>query len=432
MTKLNKQEIRSPEMQEVMSGIPGRFLSWGLFLFFALILMIVVVSWYIRYPDVVTAPITTTTYNPPTSLVIHSGGKISKLFVGNEEKVTKNQPIVLIDNQADWTDIMNVNDFINSLGDSTDWQKTLTKVKSLSGLSLGEMQSAWLRFAAVFQKFKEYVDQSYIPSKLKLLEKQISLQEEYIAELKNQQILSEEDLRLTFESYKLDSGLCYRSNNSISISELERSKQALLHKQVSLSSLKSSLKNSESSSLMMRESLLDLKVQYEKELSQYKSDLEDNVQLFKVAIGQWKEKYLVESPIIGRIAFTGFWSENQVINPGEVLATVIPEDPSRIIVRAKIPISGLGRVKQGQEVNIKFTGYPYMEFGVIKGRISSVSLVLVDNAYIAEIELVNGMESTYNKEIGFINEMTGTAEIIIDNSRLIYRFIKPLKTLFRK
>nr|HPM03605.1 HlyD family efflux transporter periplasmic adaptor subunit [Candidatus Cloacimonadota bacterium] len=166
-------------------------------------------------------------------------------------------------------------------------------------------------------------------------------------------------------------------------------------------------------------------------LHQYNLDLDDAFLMLNLTIEQWKEKYLIESPVRGKITFTSFWNENQVIKSGEVLATVIPEDMSRIIVRASIPGSGLGRVKVGQEVNIKLSGFPYMEFGVIKGKISTLSLVPAGEAYIAEIDLINGLTSTYNISLHFINEMTGTADIITDNSRLIFRLIKPLNRILK-
>jgi hypothetical protein len=80
-------------------------------------------------------------------------------------------------------------------------------------------------------------------------------------------------------------------------------------------------------------------------------------------------------------------------------------------------------------VNISLAGYPDAEYGFIRGRISNISLVPVKDSYIAEIEPVNGMITTYNRELVFINEMTGTAGIITEDSRLIYRLIKPLKKL---
>jgi len=431
MPELNKHEIRSPELQEVMSGIPGSFLRWGLFLFFVIIIAILGVSWFISYPDVVTAPVTITTYNPPVSLMSRSGGKIEKLFVGNADKVAENQKVALIGNQADRADVQKITDLINSIEDSTGWYDIVNKITIPGGLTLGEIQNSWVRFSTLITRYKEYIEQNYIPAKIQLLERQIIRQEEYITELKRQEKLSEEDLQLTINSYQRDSLLFKSSNYSITITEMERSKQAMLQKKVSFSTLRSSIKNTESSTLKMNESLLDLKVQYEKEISQFNSDLDEAVQMLRVAIGQWKEKFLIESPVAGVVTFTSFWSENQVINAGEALVTIIPDDPSRVIVRAKVPVSGSGKIKAGQEVNIKLSGYPYMEYGVIKGRIYSISMVPAGDVYIAEIELLNGMRSTYNREIGFINDMTGTADIITENSRLIYRFIKPLKSILR-
>jgi multidrug efflux pump subunit AcrA (membrane-fusion protein) len=432
MPELNKHEIRSPELQEVMSEIPGSFLKWGLFLFFAIIMSIIAVSWFINYPDIVTAPVTITTYNSPASLVARAGGKIERFFISNNDEVKKNQAVAVIDNQAEWDDIKTIASYIESFNDSTDWNKAVVEIKYPSGLLLGEVQSAWLRFLNFVIKYKEYIDQAYIPTKLELFEKQIKRQEEYISELENQRILSEEDLQLSFNSYRRDSTLFHKSNYTISINEFEQSRQALLQKRISFSSLKSSIKNNESSILQMKESLLDLEIQYEKELNQYKTDLNEALQLLKVAIGQWEEKFLVKSPVKGTITFTSFWNENKVIRTGEVLATIIPADPSKIIVRADVPSSGSGRISVGQEVNIKLSGYPYMEFGVIKGRISSMSLVPLEESYIAEIELINGMRTTYGRELGFINDMTGIADIITDNNRLIYRFIKPLSSIMKK
>ena len=123
MTELSKQEIQSPELQEVMSEIPGSFLRWGLFLFFAIIITIIVVSYFIKYPIVVSAPVIITTYNSPASLVAKSGGKISELFVDNEELVSENQPVALIENPATYSSIIALGIIIDSLKGESDWQK---------------------------------------------------------------------------------------------------------------------------------------------------------------------------------------------------------------------------------------------------------------------------------------------------------------------
>jgi len=419
-------------MQEVMSGIPGRFLKWGLFLFFAIILAILAVSWYISYPDIVAAPVTLTTYNSPASLLAKSGGTITRLFVKNEENVSVGQPLALIGNQAEWEDVKRLASFLDSVGNPEEWQGIVNSLTPPQNLALGEMQGSFLKFTTLHSQFSDYLSKAYIPSKLDILQKQIKRQEEYIAEQNNQLKLSEEDLRLSFKSFSRDSGLFVKDNNSISLNQLEKSKQALIQKQVSFSVLRSSVKNNESSLLKLKESRLDLMNQLENETDSYNSDISESLQLLQVTLGQWQDKYLISSPVDGKITFTVFWNINQVIRAGEIFATVIPDDPSRIIVRAIVPPMGLGRVRPGQEVNIKLSGFPYMEFGVIKGRIRTISMVPTEDGYIAEIDPLNGMRSSYGIDISFISEMTGTADIITDNKRLIYRFIQPLNDIVNK
>jgi HlyD family secretion protein len=432
MAGLNKHEIQSPEMQDVMSEIPGSFLKWGLFLFFSIIMSLLAVSYFINSPTRISAPVTFTCFNSPTPIVAKSTGKISELFIKNEEFVAGKQFVALIHNTARWSNIKQIDYFLDSLKPIFEWQKIVAEITPPSLLSLGEVQISYSKFLSLFIQFKEYLSQSYIPFKLILLEKQIARQEEYILELKNLEQLSKEDLGYTKNKYKCDSNLYLKSNNSISINQLEKLKLVLLQKEVSFSSLKSSIKNNEISALKMKETRLDLMVQQAQEMQQYKLGLDEAFQLLQYSIDLWKENYLIQSPIDGRIAFTSYWNINQIIKAGEVLATVIPEDPGRIIVRASVPASGLGRVKVGQDVNIKLSGFPYMEFGVIKGRIKSLLMIPVDNVYIADIDLVNGMKSSYNIDIGFISEMTGTADIITENSRLIYRIIKPIKSVISK
>jgi multidrug efflux pump subunit AcrA (membrane-fusion protein) len=431
MPEIVKHEIRSPELQEVMSEIPGRFLRWGLFLFFAIIVAILGVTWFINYPDVVTAPVTITTYNSPAPLTAKSGGLIEKLTVDNGEDVSTDQPVAIIENTAQYDDILVLVAFLDTLEDNPGWQDDVKKYSPPEELSLGEVQTSYSRFLTYFFQFREYLRQSYINSKLKLLDHQIRKQHEYTDELLSQEKLSAEDLDLVLRSYERDSVLYYSNLHSVTLSEYERSKQALIQKKSAHSSLRASITNNESSALKMKESRLDLLVQLDKELHQYKLDLDDSFRMLSLAIDQWKEKYLIKSPVKGRITFTSYWNINQVIKAGEILATAVPDDPSRIIARANVPVSGLGKVKTGQEVNIKLSGFPYMEYGVLKGKISTLSLVPAGEYYIAEIDLVNGLRSTYGINLGFINEMTGTADIITDNSRLIFRLIKPLRSVFK-
>lgn len=415
-----------------MVGIPGSFLRWGLFLFFALLAAIIAISWFINSATIVSAQVVISTQNPPAPLVAKSGGKIALLCVSNQESVSEKQSIALIENSADYSDVKTLASFIDKMQRRPDWNKTVEIYDLPLGLSLGEIQNSYSRFCVLWQTFRKYLIQAYLSQKIDLLEKQIKRQEEYTIELLNQKELAGQELQLVATSFFRDSMLYVTSTYSISINEFEKSKLTHLQSQGSYSSLQGTIKSNELAMLRLQEARLDLQIKLENEIQQFRLDLDEAFQLLQVSVNQWEEKYLIESPIKGKITFTTYWNENQVIKAGEILATVVPRDESQIIARSVVPNAGFGRVKVGQEVNIKLTEFPHMEFGVLKGKVKSLSLVPVEGGYIAEIDLINGMRTTYNREIGFIQEMNGTAEIITEESRLIYKFINPLKALMTK
>ena len=427
MPELNKQEIQCPEMQEVMSEIPGSFLKWGIFIFFGIILILVIGSYLIKSPEIVTVKVVITTQNPPVSLVTLSGGEIIKLFISEGSKVTKDELVAVLNSTGKYDDVKNLNLYISGFNNKTDWVGVVKTMKLPPDLKLGEFQSNYTGFQKNWEQLGDYLYQAYIPAKLSILEKQIEKKIEYDAELLVQKKFQIEDLRLAKNSFERDSGLYQKDRNSISTSQFEKSKQAYIQKLYSSSLFNASLKNNEMDFLRLRESRLDLQIQYEKDLKQYLLNLEESLQLLRSSIAQWEEKYLIKTPIAGKVTLSRFRNDNQVIKSGELLATVIPDSITEIVVRAVIPASGFGLVEIGQPVNIKLSGFPYMKYGVLKGKICSLSQVPGEGGFSADIQLTGGMTSTYKEKIKFIHQMDGTADIITRDIRLINKFIDPLR-----
>ena len=431
MAELNKQEIQSPELQEVMSEIPGSFLKWGLFVFFGIIIILVIGSYFIKNPEVVTVPVVITTQNPPVILVARSGGEIEKLFVNEGSLILKDEVVALIGNTCDYDDFKKLKLFLADLNDNTDWIGIVKIKEPPVDLLLGEIQSNYSGFQKGWKQMKDYLEQGYIPAKLNLLEKQIVTKTEYNKELVNQEGFLTEDLALAKSSFERDSLFYSQNSYSISAKDFEKSRQAYIQKLYSFSVFSASLKSNESDFLRMKETRLDLQVQYEKEVKQYTLGLEESLQLLRSSISQWEERYVIVSPVAGKVTLNRFRSENQVIKAGETLATIIPDIPTSIVARALIPISGFGKIETGQSVNIKLSGFPYMQYGVLRGKIYSLSQVPGEGGFSADIELTEGMTSTYSEKIRFIHEMNGTADIITKDTRLINRFLSPLRSAIK-
>lgn len=112
--------------------------------------------------------------------------------------------------------------------------------------------------------------------------------------------------------------------------------------------------------------------------------------------------------------------------------TVVPQGESEIFARIMIPMAGSGTVKEGQNVNIQLEGYPYLEYGMVHGIIESRSLVPQEDLYVLDVSLPDGLSTFYGKQLDFSQNMSGRAEIITEDIRLIERLIYPFKYLVEK
>ena len=100
--------------------------------------------------------------------------------------------------------------------------------------------------------------------------------------------------------------------------------------------------------------------------------------------------------------------------------------------RASLPVNRSGKVRVGQRVIVRFANYPDQEFGIVNGRVSTISLVPTEDNYMVEIAFPDGLTTNYGKNLPVSHEMKATAEIVTDDLRLIERFFQPLKKILKE
>lgn len=82
-------ELRSEEVQDILTKVPHWMIRWGTVLIFAIIVMLFFVSWFVKYPDVVKTEIVITTNIPPEKIVSKSSGRIEAILVKDKTPVAK-------------------------------------------------------------------------------------------------------------------------------------------------------------------------------------------------------------------------------------------------------------------------------------------------------------------------------------------------------
>jgi hypothetical protein len=154
------------------------------------------------------------------------------------------------------------------------------------------------------------------------------------------------------------------------------------------------------------------------------------LQTFKNQLKIWELKYILKTPIEGTVSYNGFFQENQEMKNGQLLFYIQPANTS-YFVELLINQYNFGKVKQGQQILLKFQAYPYEQYGAVVGRIEYIYSSPSDSGYLAKVILPDGLVTNYKKPLQFRNGLLAQAEIITENMRLLERFyfnlIKQLK-----
>ncbi len=431
MRELNQNniELHSEPVREIMSQIPSWILRWGLSIILGIVVLLLIGAYLLKYHETITAPIVITTINAPAALICKASGKIDRFYVKEGQYVEKDYLIAVIENTAKYEHYCILKKETEELSGEENWKDMVLERENTAQLSLGDMQTIYEQFRKTWNDFRNYLLQGYIQQKINLIEQQIKIQKDYLDILLQQQSIAENDMLLAARKFKRDSVIY--TDGGFSITEFEREKQKLNQNAASLKSTEASLKSAELNILNLSQIVLELRLQKENEIMQYELNLDELRQNLETRIRIYEEQYLVRSSIEGFVTLSAFWSENQVVNIGDRMATILPKNESEIIGKAVIPTAGFGKVETGQRVQIKLSGYPYMEYGILQGVIRDISKIPDKEGYVAEIELPYGMRTSYHKQLNFTQELSGTADIVTRDTRFIEKLINPVKSLIR-
>lgn len=422
-------EIHSEEVQDIMGQIPGSLLRWGLTVIFSVFLMMIAGSYFFKFNEMVSAPMVITTSSPPAPLIAKTSGRISKWYITDGQTVTQGSPVALINNPAKLSDVIELEQVIGSISGTIFKQMDVTTTLPVD-LELGDMQELYNQFVKNWNEYHYYINYQPLLKQIELRKQEMTGSEKNHNLLLSQKDMAKKELEFGKKKYARYQSLVEKGG--VSESELDDAMSSLIQSERAFFSFMGSLQSSEISLIGQRRALLDMQEQHRNNMVKLETNLTENIRAIGNAIINWKANYLLSAPIDGVVTLTKFWSENHVVSAGERLATIVPVGDQTVICRAKVPSSGIAKVEPGQKANLKLTGYPFMQYGMLRGTVKTISLVPEDDGYIVEFSLAEGMVSNYKEHLKLIQEMEGTAEIITKESRLIYRFINPLKAIVKE
>lgn len=427
MAKKEKEDnlnLRSEEVQEILSRPPIWIVRWGITLIFMFVCIIFCLSYIIKYPDFVSAKILVTTKLPAEKVMARYSGQLDKILIKNGDTVQTGQKLAFIKNTGNFNDVYLLKNITDTLKfNVNNFQFPFNKT---SHLTLGDINQAYINFE------KSYIDY-FLLKDLKPYTNRLGDNKTSLQELKNQlknQItqkkLQEKEFKLKQTDFERNKRLFEKgiiSQRDYELKELE-----FLQVQKDISSMIISISQITESISSADHTLMTTKINEKEDTTRFLKNLIQSYDLLKEAIRNWEYNYTLTSSINGVISFQNFWGANQFVNIGSVVFTILPVDNANLVGKLLIPAQNAGKVSAGQKVLIKLDNYPYQEYGMLIGEVTNFSLS-PDNEgnYTVYITFPRGTKTSYNKTLKFSQELVGNAEIITENLSIAERMFNKLR-----
>lgn len=420
-------ELRSEEVQEILTRVPNWMIRWGSVVILLILLSLFFVSWVVKYPDVITTQIIITTNIPPEKLVAKVSGKIEALLVNDRTLVSRNMPLAVIENSANYEAVF----LLKSILDTINIDKNKFPFEKLKSAQLGEIES----FYAIFQK-ESSADE--LNNNLKPYQVEGNAQNYEAIQLKERLNLLESQKNnnqseLVLQKSDLNRYEVLFKKGIIAAQELEKHNLTYLQVERNYKSLLSTISQLKSSLNELKKNSKTTQINENKENVNLERNLIQAFYGLKKAIKDWELNYVLRSSVDGKVSFLQLWSANQNVEAGATIFVVIPSKESGYIGKVKAPALNSGKIQIGQNVNIRLANFPDREFGIIKGVIKAISLTPdKDGNLLINVSLPKGLETSYKKQIVFQQEMSGTADIITEDLRLIERLLYQFRDIFNR
>ena len=127
----------------------------------------------------------------------------------------------------------------------------------------------------------------------------------------------------------------------------------------------------------------------------------------------------VTMPVAGMLAEMKVANTGELVSPGALVATVVP-DGVPLIVEVAVPNREIGFVRIGIDGRIKVDAYPFQQFGTLPARVRSVLPGFgSQNNFTVTLELLEAKIVTANGALPLFPGLTVEAELLTSQQRLL-------------
>lgn len=414
-------------VREMMGRTPHWLLRSGATILGCVIVLLLVLSAFISYPDMITSKLTVTGTHSVVEVVARQPGHLQSVRVKEKQSVRQNEILAVIESACDAETALGIRAQLDKLGAMMTSDEAFVNESFPGEAKLGRLQESYSAFLASYTRLLTVWGDDHSVKTAALLEEQLQRKLSQVQNMKGQQQSMDKELILAREKYDRMKALFDRG--SISASQLKENETTVLSQTREHAAVeKSQLEEQILASKLDRE-IRDLQHERTELMQAARDKFRTAYQKLRGEIDLWDADYVLRAPADGMVAFYDFWNAQQYVTAGRQVFIIIPETSS-LRGRMTIKQGGAGKIKPGQTVRIRFDDYPAKDFGMVTGRVQSVSLVAREGANQVLVDLDYPLVSSYKKKLHFKQEMAGDANIITENTSLLGRIFYEIRKAF--
>ena len=422
MKNVNNIEVLNEEIQEILGTPPGWILRFGTLIFLIVIVILIWLSYWIQYPDVVVSEIIVSFNDPPSKLISPKSGYLNKLHVVHNQKVKKGQLLISYNSEANYQDVLSLYEKLLQVKQTN--QSSILSLSFSENYSIGELQKYLFQFLDKQNQYSLRVKGISEVTNKSDKQKQISSLEngiEYSTNLRDNLAVQIENTQIQLKNEE-----AMVKMDKLSQSELNKTRDKLTVLSSNLNATEAEIKDKQFKISNLKSDLVNLSVSSEKGREVALSEMNAAFVQFKSNVSQWISSHLIISPTDGTVQVTNkFLKSGQYVNKDEPLLIIIPPQSNKMKGIMNVPFNESGNIKRNQLVLVRLNSYPSSKYGIIEGKVASSSSIALeeDGKLVSPVTVYfeNGLVTTTGYRVSTKKELSGMARIITQNKRFIQR-----------
>lgn len=429
MKKINNRsdKYQSEELKEISLTSNVSDFKKVLYFIIAFILISVVISAVIKYPEKIIGRAFIVSKNHTNNIYAPTSGEIV-LLIKDNTYVKKGTLLGLIKSTTDYSDLMKLKNQLERID--------INKIESSiyiefdKTLKLGEIEKFYYNFLLAIIECDNTLKIDLTQQKINNIKNKLYRNTEREKILQKAKRVFADKSEIVNRSYETDLSLF--DTEAIVRDKIDNSKLTVLDMKEKAILIDKNDQDLAHSTGELSDEISLLKKEREKLVASALFNVKKAFFELKTAIDYWEYNYAVTAPISGTIEYyQPFLNSTQYIKKEAPLFIILPK-VENVYARGVMSANGYGKMRNNDTVYIKLQDFPFKEYGDLKGIIYNKSKVYHDTMYYIDIKLDPNLRTTHNKKINFTYNMPGTVEYYGKKRSLLQRIFSNIQNSIEK